>query len=90
MPRIKDSKNTNTYHYLVKYKDENDEFKDKQEYFFTRNEIKTKFGMSDNLIHKFINDANYKSIKFKYMKIERVNVPVVSYTPIDKIKVIES
>jgi hypothetical protein len=90
MPRIKDSKNTNTYHYLVKYKDENDDFKDKEEYFFTRNEIKNKFGISDNIIHKFINDLTYQSIKYKYMKIERVNIPVVSHIPIDKVKIVSN
>lgn len=79
MPRNKNSKNSKTFHYLVKYKDENDGFKDKEEYFFTRKEIINKFGISYNLIDNYLKDPNYQSIKYKYVKVERVNVPAVEY-----------
>jgi hypothetical protein len=79
MPRKHNSLNTKVYHYLVKYKDENDGFKDKEEYFFTRKEIVNKFGMSINLIDNFLKDPNYQSTKYKYVKVERVNVPAIEY-----------
>lgn len=84
------SKQTKVYHYLVKYKDENDGFKDKEEYFYTRKEITSRFGISHNLIDNFVKDPTYQSVKYKYIKITRVNVPAVEYIPIEKVKIIEN
>lgn len=85
MPRTKNSKNSNNYHFIVWYKDDPDDETPQKKYFKTTKEITEEFGVCRSTIYNYYTKVYSLDSKKKnkiITGIDKLSTPIPIYKKI--------